>query len=65
MLLTIEEANEQVRNLIAMGRERGYLLSDEINDVIAADALSLEDIESLNVAIERSGIDIYEDVLVS
>ena len=65
MSLTIDETYEQVRNLIAMGRERGYLLSDEINDVIAADALSLEDIESLNVAIERSGIDIYEDVLVS
>ena len=61
MLLTIEEANEQVRNLIAMGRERGYLLSDEINDVIA-DALSSEDTETLILTIERSGIDVYEDV---
>ena len=65
MLLTIEEANEQVRNLIAMGRERGYLLSDEINDVLPADALSSEDIESLNLTIERSGIDVYEDVLAA
>ena len=62
MLLTIEEANEQVRNLIVMGRERGYLLSDEINDVLPADALSSEDIETLNLTIERSGIDVYEDV---
>src|ERR1700730_8359665 len=59
--LTIEEAYEQVRNLIAMGRERGYLLSDEINDVIA-DALSSEDTETLILTIERSGIDVYEDV---
>jgi RNA polymerase primary sigma factor len=65
LLLTIEEANEQVRNLIAMGRERGYLLSDEINDVLPADALSLEDIETLNLTIERSGIDVYEDVLAA
>ena len=65
MLLTIEEANEQVRNLIAMGRERGYLLSDEINDVLPADALSSEDIETLNLIIERSGIDVYEDVLAA
>jgi RNA polymerase primary sigma factor len=59
--LTIEEAYEQVRNLIAMGKERGYLLSDEINDVIA-DALSSEDTETLILTIERSGIDVYEDV---
>jgi RNA polymerase primary sigma factor len=59
--LTIEEAYEQVRNLIAMGRERGYSLSDEINDVIA-DALSSEDTETLILTIERSGIDVYEDV---
>jgi RNA polymerase primary sigma factor len=65
LLLTIEEANEQVRNLIAMGRERGYLLSDEINDVLPADALSSEDIETLNLTIERSGIDVYEDVLAA
>jgi RNA polymerase primary sigma factor len=44
-----------------MGRERGYLLSDEINDVIA-DALSSEDTETLILTIERSGIDVYEDV---
>jgi RNA polymerase primary sigma factor len=65
LLLTIEEANEQVRNLIEMGRERGYLLTDEINDVLPADALSSEDIESLNLTIERSGIDVYEDVLAA
>jgi len=60
--LTIEEAYEQVRNLIAMSRERGYLLSDEINDVLSADALSSEDTETLILTIERSGVDVYEDV---
>ena len=62
MSLTIEEAYEQVRNLIAMSRERGYLLSDEINDVLSADALSSEDTETLILTIERSGVDVYEDV---
>jgi RNA polymerase primary sigma factor len=60
--LTIEEAYEQGRNLIAMGRERGYLLFDEINDVLPADSLSSEEIETLILTIERSGIDVYEDV---
>ena len=45
-----------------MGRERGYLLSDEINDVLPANALSSEDTETLILTIERSGIDVYEDV---
>ena len=62
MSLTIEEAYEQVRNLIAMGKERGYLLSDEINDLLPADAHSSEDTETLILTIERSGIDVYEDV---
>jgi RNA polymerase primary sigma factor len=65
LLLNIEEANEQVRNLIALGRERGYLLSDEINDALPADALSSEDIETFNLTIERSGINVYEDVLAA
>lgn len=65
MLLTIEEANEQVRNLIAIGRERGYLLSEEIKDALPADALSSEDIETLNLTIERSGIDVYEDIFAA
>jgi len=60
--LTIEEASEQVRNLIAMGKERGYLLSDEINDVLPADAHSSEETENLFLTFERSGIDVYEDV---
>jgi Sigma-70 factor, region 1.1 len=47
---------------IAMGKERGYLLSDEINDVLPADAHSSEDTETLILTIERSGIDVYEDV---
>jgi RNA polymerase primary sigma factor len=62
---TIEEAYEQVRNLIAIGRERGYLLSDEINDVLPANALPSEDTETLILIIERSGIDVYEDVLAA
>ncbi len=62
MSLTIEEASEQVRHLIEMGRERGYLLSDEINDVLPADAHSSEETENLFLTFERSGIDVYEDV---
>jgi RNA polymerase primary sigma factor len=60
--LSIEEAYEQVRNLIAMGRERGYLLSDEINEVLPAEVHSPEEIDDLLSTFERYGIGIYEDV---
>ena len=62
MSLPIEEAYEQVRTLIAMGRERGYLLSNEINDVLPAEDHSSEEIDDLLSSFERYGIDIFEDI---
>ena len=32
--LGIEDKYEEVRQLINLGRERGYLLYDEVNDVL-------------------------------
>ncbi len=34
MSLALEEKYDQVRQLIAMGKERGYLLYDEVNDIL-------------------------------
>jgi hypothetical protein len=36
----IEEKNDQVRQLIATVKERGYLLYDEVNDILPADVHS-------------------------
>ena len=36
LALAIEEKYDQVRQLIAMGKERGYLLYDEVNDILPA-----------------------------
>jgi hypothetical protein len=36
----IEEKNGQVRQLIAAGKERGYLLCDEVNDILPAEVHS-------------------------
>jgi RNA polymerase primary sigma factor len=60
--LTIEEKYEPVRNLISVGKERGYLLTDEINDILPPEARSPEEIEDLLSAFERHDIDIYEDI---
>ena len=61
MALVIEEKNEQVRQLIARGKERGYLLYDEVIDILPAEMHSSEEIDDLISTIERYGIDVYED----
>ena len=62
MALALEEKYEQVKQLIAMGKERGYLLYDEVNDILPAEVHSSEEIDDLLSTFERYGIDIYEDV---
>src|SRR5689334_16778148 len=44
-----------------MGKERGYLLYDEVNDTLPAEVHSSEEIDDLLSTFERYGIDIYED----
>ena len=62
MSLVIEEKYNQVRQLINMGKEHGYLLYDEVNDILPAEVHSSEEIDDLLSIFERYGIDIYEDV---
>ena len=61
MALALEEKYDAVRQLIAMGKERGYLLYDEVNDILPAEVHSSEEIDDLLSTFERYGIDIYED----
>jgi RNA polymerase primary sigma factor len=60
--LAIEEKHDRVRTLITMGKERGYLLYDEVNDILPAEVHSSKEIEDLLSTFERYGIDIYEGV---
>ncbi len=60
--IAIEEKYDQVRQLIAMGKERGYLLYDEVNDILPAEVASSEEIDDLLTTFERYGIEVYEDV---
>jgi len=62
LALVIEEKYDQVRQLINMGKERGYLLYDEVNDILPAEVHSSEEIDDLLSTFERYGIDVYEDV---
>ncbi len=59
----IEEMRDEIRNLINVGKERGYLLSEEIDHVLPPGGEhSAEEIESLLSTLERIGISVFEDV---
>ena len=57
----LEEKYDAVRQLILVGKERGYLLYDEVNDSLPAEVHSSEEIDDLLTTFERNGIEIYED----
>ena len=49
--LSIEDKFDEVRQLIIVGKEKGYLLYDEVNDLLPADLTSSpEDPEELFAA---------------
>jgi RNA polymerase primary sigma factor len=60
--IALEEKYDQVRQLIAMGKERGYLLYDEVNDLLPPEVHSSEEIDDLLSTFERYGIEVYEDI---
>jgi RNA polymerase primary sigma factor len=61
LALVIEEKYDQVRQLIGIGKERGYLLYAEVNDILPPEMHSSEEIDEMLSALERYGINIYED----
>ena len=62
MARRIEDEFGGVQQLILTGKERGYLLYDEINDSLPADVHSTQEIDDLLSTLERQGIEIYEDI---
>src|ERR1700693_711650 len=61
LALVIEEKYDQVRQLIAIGKERGYLLYDEVTAILPPEVHSSEEIDEMLSALERYGINLYED----
>jgi RNA polymerase primary sigma factor len=61
LALAIEEKYDQIRQLINIGKDRGYLLYDEVNDILPPEVHSSEEIDEVLSAFERYGIDLYEN----
>ncbi|HXX13273.1 MAG TPA: RNA polymerase sigma factor RpoD [Candidatus Eremiobacteraceae bacterium] len=58
----IEDEFGHVQQLILIGKERGYLLYDEVNESLPAGVTSAEEIDDLLSIFERQGIEIHEDL---
>jgi hypothetical protein len=59
--LAIEDKYDSVRQLLLMGKERGYLLYDEVNDLLPAEVHSSEEIDDVLSAFDDAGIEILEE----
>ncbi len=60
-MLVTQEKNDQLRNLLSVGKERGYLLTDEVNNMLAGEEHTTEELDTLFASLETDGIEIYED----
>jgi len=58
----MQEKYEQVSNLINLGKDRGFLLFDEVNEILPAGEHTAEEIDDLFSTVERNGIRIHQDV---
>src|SRR6266403_3519765 len=58
----MQEKYEQVNNLINLGKDRGFLLFDEVNEILPAAEHTAEEIDDLFSTVERNGIRIHQDV---
>ena len=58
--VAIEERYDEVRQLIAMGKEKGYLLYDEVNELLPADITSSEELDDLFSTFGNAGIEVVD-----
>ena len=62
MARRIEDEFGHLQQLILIGKERGYLLYDEVNESLPADVHSPQEIDDLLAILERQGIEVHEDL---
>src|SRR5213592_1104166 len=58
--LSIEEKYDAVKQLIAIGKEKGYLLYDEVNELLPADITSSDELDDLFSTFGSAGIEVVD-----
>ena len=56
----IEDKYEEVRHLINIGREKGYLVYDEVNDILPEEVNSPEEIDDIFLLFDQLGIEVVD-----
>src|SRR5436189_5953715 len=60
--LSVEEKYAEVKQLIAIGKEKGFLLYDEIYEMLPEEVTSLpEELDEIYIRFADLGIDVIED----
>jgi RNA polymerase primary sigma factor len=60
MALAFDDKFDQVNKLISLGKEKGYLLYDEVNDLLPSDVHSAEDLSDLLSMFDNEGIEVVD-----
>ncbi len=58
--MAFEDKFDQVSKLISLGKEKGYLLYNEVNDLLPSDVHSAEDLDDLLSMFDNAGIEVLE-----
>src|SRR5690606_16457714 len=60
MALSLEERYDEVRQLISLGKEKGFLLYEEVNEMLPPDITSSEDLDDLFSTFNSAGIEVVD-----
>jgi RNA polymerase primary sigma factor len=60
MPLSIEEKYDEVRQLISIGKEKGYLLYDEVNELLPSEITSSDELDDLFNTFGSAGIEVVD-----
>ena len=58
--MSIEDKYDEVRQLISIGKEKGYLLYDEVNDLLRSDITSPDELDDLFNTFGTAGIEVVD-----
>ncbi|MCS5670618.1 MAG: RNA polymerase sigma factor RpoD [Vicinamibacterales bacterium] len=58
--MSLEEKYDEVRQLITIGKEKGYLSYDEVNELLPAEISSADELDDLFTTFGNAGIEIVE-----
>ena len=58
--MSIEDKYDEVRQLINIGKEKGYLLYDEVNELLPSEITSSEELDDLFNTFGSAGIEVLD-----